>query len=326
MEPKKSLFRTNMIFFAIVAISFIIVKAYARGASPRFFDELIGQLLGFIFLSSLIAGITRLLSRKKPQRASYAFRITLGFLLFGQVSQMQKQRQKTQNELEMVKVQQKKTEFKNAAVTMEDPDEVRSAYNEYADAGQGALQRISQRSTGPEKQFYAIMGDWAKDSQKVAQEWMLSVQAVQSPRILDYSLLKHDGEFEHQRKIVKDYLDKTRAYQEYVANMIPNVEKKLEKLGKGNGYSERAWREKKQEYSGKSKNIGALTEAHVRYGMNLIDMLKLLESDAAAWSYENDEFLYTTDEFLKRYSEKMEAIQKGEAEVNALAGKLRTAQ
>ena len=59
-----------------------------------------------------------------------------------------------------------------------------------------------KKSTGLDKQISGIVRDHFKESQASQKAWGEIFNAVQAPRIMNYSILNNDTEFEYQRNII----------------------------------------------------------------------------------------------------------------------------
>lgn len=196
MKQEFTLSKSNKIYFGVITVLSFVLFVVFSGKTSYQIGEFTGRLIFLLLLPSLFAWIVWRLSGRKEKGGSLTFNIVLTLILLGQIGQFGNKLQQSQKIREL---HEQKKEFKKEISNADDPAEIDTAYNKFSDSVKDGLNRLSETSTGLEKQFYRIMSDFISESQATVQNWSNSYNSVLSPRILDYSLLNSDEEFDHQK-------------------------------------------------------------------------------------------------------------------------------
>src|SRR5690606_28479688 len=141
-------------------------------------------------------------------------------------------------------------------------------------------------------------------------------------RILDYSLLSSDEEFEYQKKIVRFYVEKTQSHSENFANMIPNLKKRLDALGENDEYTKGGLQAATKKYLSQKQVVEPLMQAHAEYGKCMVQSLEFLQKNNEVWTYENDEILINDETLLIEYRKLYKVLGDNEVVSNTLSEKL----
>lgn len=324
MKQKFTLSKSNKIYFGVVAvISLVLFLVFASKASYQVggeqIGELTGRLIGFLIFPSLFSWIVWRLSGRKENGGSLTFNIFLTLIVLGQVGQFGNKLQQSQ---QLQEIQEQKEEFKKKVSNTDDPGEWDAAYEEYVDSIQDGFSKLSAASTGQEKQFFRIMHDYVSEFQSTEQNWIESYDAVMSPRILDFSVLNDDEEFNYQINILIRYVEETKVYNEAMVNKMPILKKRLSVLGEKNEYAVGAIKGASNIHNLQMPIFEPLIQAHIEYGSNMIQVLELLQKNKNEWSYENDEMLIYSDDVLTKFNELFEVLGTNEESINELSTKL----
>lgn len=319
MKQKYSLSKSNKIYLGVIAVfSFVRFIATSNFTSYQL-GEFTGSLIAFLLFPSLFAWIVWGLSGRKGKAGSVTFNIVLTLLLLGQIGQFVNKSQQNLITRELVKQEE---QYKKEISSTDDPAKIDAATNKYFNSVQGELNKLAETSTGPQKQFYKIMSAYTSESQSIIQDFNDSVNAVLSPRILDYSLLNSDEEFDYQRNILRLYVEKTEIYIGLFANSVPDIKNRLSVLGEGNEYAKGAIDGVTGEYLAQKPFFEPLMHAHGEYGNNMIQILDLLQNNKDDWDYENDELLVYSQAVMDEYNELLEELGNNEAAINTLSDKM----
>ncbi len=321
MKPKFTLSKSNKIFVRIILgwflLRFIII--IFSGHTPYEIGEFIGKLFAYFLFPLLFAWIAWRLSGRKEKSGSVTFNVVLLLVVLGQIGQFGKRLQESQSVRE---IQEQKEEFKQTLANVDDLEQVDAAYEKFADSVIEEFAQLSERSRGEEKEFYKIMSGFVSDSRAMFQRWSDSFDAVQAPRILDYSLLNSDEEFDFQKDVLEHYIEETKAYNRHTSNMISDLKKRLSVLGQRSEYAAGAVKGATEKYLLQKPIFDSLFTAHVEYGNNIIQLLELLQKNQDEWSYANDELLIDSDAVLNECNELFEKMSINEATINTLSEKL----
>ena len=317
-----TLSKSNKIYFLIVAVLSIGAFIAMSDPTPYGIGGLIGRLIGLFLIPALIALIVWLLSGRKEKGGSWTINIVLTLVILGQVGQFGNNIQPSQQSQVLSEFGEAQVEFKRDISNIEDPEEFDDVYKKHVASMKHSLSDLSEMSEGTEKQFYMIMNEYVGEAQLVVQKWQDSFDAAQSPRILDYSLLNSDEEFDYQKNVLNYYTENTKAYGIYYANTVPDLKGRLSVLEEENPFVKGAVEAATEKYLSQKSVFEPLMQAHIEYGNGMIQMLDLLQKNKDMWSYENDELLFSDDRLLSQYNELVEVSGSKVETINTLSSKL----
>jgi len=319
MKEKFTLSKSNKIYFGVVAALSLVLFVASFDKTPYQIGELAGRLISFLLFPSLFAWIIWRLSGKKEKGGNVTFNIVLTLVLLGQIGQ---QGSNLQQSKILGEIQEQTDEFKKKALSMDPQSDFNASYNGFVESVEEGLSSLSETSTGTEKKLYEIMSEFTADTQITVQNWLKAYTAVQSPRILDYSLLDGDEEFEYQRNVLRSYIEQTRAYDKLFAHMIPDLRQRLNVLGENHALVKEAIKGAAEKYDLQKPIFEPLIQVHAQYGQNLIKTLDFLQRNMGEWSYDNEELLFSNENVLNEYNDLFEELRNNEATINTLSAKL----
>lgn len=316
MEQRFTLSKSNKIYYGIVAVAFIVLFIVAGDISSATIGRLTGKLIGFLLFPAFFAWIVWRLSGKNEREKSLTFHIVLTLTLLGQVGQAM-QRVQQQQKLDELAVYKK--EFKETV--SKDPETFNSAHAKFVDSYKKKLDSLSKTGTDSERQLFKIIHEFISKTQTMNQDWNNSIAAVQSPEILDYTLLNSDKVFENQIKVIQLYLDKTKAHQVFYKNFIPDLKERLSVLGENSVPARDTLEGATNKYLSQKPIMEPLIQAHLEYGNGLLRALEFLKKHQGEWVYTQNELNFSKDDMTNQYSKLLEDISKSEATINALSQK-----
>lgn len=319
MKQSFALSKSNKIYFGVIASLFLFSFVVFSEKSPYKIGELTGSLVSLLLFPSLFAWIIWRLSGRKEIAGSLTFNIFLSLILLGQIGQFANKLHHFQISKEL---QEQKEKFKKDISDADNPAKIDASYSKYKDSLKNGLTKLSETSTGQDKQFYRIMSDFVTESNVNIQSWRESYNAVLSSRILNYSILNSDEEFAFQKNIINLYVEKTKASNESFANMVPNLKKRLRVLGEGNKLAQGAIKGATEKHLSQKPILEPLMQSHIEYGKNMIQILELLQKNKDLWAYKNDQLLIYSDTVQNEYNKLIEKLGTNEATINTLSEKL----
>jgi len=288
MENKFKLSTINKRYIGLVALIFMLIFAVFSDKSAYQTGRLVGYLLTFSLLPALFAWIAWRLMGRKEGPASVTFNIVLSLLLFGQLG----------NKL-----------GRAGAV-----DELSKQETKFEVSGTDSVHQ---------KELSRIMGEYGSDMQAISKDWLAAGSSLQSAGVLDYSLLTNDAEFDRQRDVLKDYIEKTVLYSDFFTNTVPYMEARLSVLGEGNLEAKEAVDGFRKGYVQQKPFFDPLIQAHIDYGNNQIQILNLLQKNRDDWAYENGQLVVYSDELMDEFNKLATATTNNEKTIGTLAVKLR---
>ncbi|MCP4155187.1 MAG: hypothetical protein GY757_46105 [bacterium] len=314
-----SLSKSNKIYLAIVAGIFFLMLIPLSIKNPDHTGELIGRLLPLLLFPVFVSWIAWRVSGKDEGTGSITFNIVLTLLMLGLISQVWTNIRESQN-LNELRVQH--DEGRKELLNAEDPEKFDSAYNKYSNSLIDSMDSLAKTSTKSEKQFYKIMSRFLREAQVSNRAWRKSYDAVMEPTSFNLSLLKSDKEFQRQKNILKRFIQKAKSNQAFLANIVPNLKKRLSVLGKGNKFAKEAVEGVKKNYLRQKTVFEPFIQTQLKYGSNMLRVLELLEENKKDWTLENDELLIDNDKLLNRINALIDSIVKNEETINDLSKKM----
>ncbi|MHC4165609.1 MAG: hypothetical protein ACYSWQ_01485 [Planctomycetota bacterium] len=319
MKHEYRLSTSNKIYLGVVMSLSILLFILQRDKSSYETGRFFGGVVALIIFPMLFAWIAWRLSGRKIPGGSTTFNVILTLMLLARISQYTSDIGRSSSVPDL----QKHTErFKNNIVHAENQEEADAAVAELADSVKSELDSLYESSTGSEKRFYRIMKEIVQETQTMGQDWSASYDATLSPRMLDYSLLNSDEEFEYRIGVYERYIEKTRVYQDHMENMVSNMKNRLSVLGPNNEFARGAI-----EGAGKQRDLQMpffepLNKAHISRGETMILILALLREHRSDWSLENDELAIHNEAVSDRYDELVETLIDRETTINEMTLKL----
>lgn len=314
-----SLSKSNKIFYGFVAvISTTLFFIYSNNSAEQIGQQL-GRLFGLLVFPAIFGWIVWRLTGKKKNGGSITFNIILALAVLGQISTTIQNSQKSE---QINSLQKHSDSLRETFSNTDDQNEINEAYKEYTGNIENSLNELSKQSTGTEKQFYKILEDFVSNSQVVVQDWQQSFMAVNSDRILNYSILNNADEFNHQRGVLNDYINKTKIYNASFNDTIPDLKKQLSVLGKENSLAKGAIKSATEKHQQQKVIFEPLMKTHLEYGSNLIGILNLLEKNQGEWSEDNGQLVFNNDTTLAEFNLLIEKATLNENSINSLADQL----
>ncbi len=319
MKPRFKYSTFNKLFFGLFAVTTLgLFIAFGEKTSFEI-GRVIGKLVGTFLLPTVAALITWLMSGRKEGAGNLVFNVILGLMVLGQVAQFGN---RILNQQQMEEMQVQRQEFKSNALSTDDPEEFAEVYEEFSTSIRDGLKELSERSTGSEKLGYSIMSEFTSYSMQRAQAWQSAFAAIQSPRILDLSLLKTPGEYEFQRKVIQEYLENTVNYEAYFDNALADLKDRLSVMGDNDPFAAGALQETREKFSLQRPIVKPLMAAHIEYGSAMIGLIDLLWENPDEWSFENGEVFIENDEMIAQFNRIVETLGSQEVIINELSTKL----
>ncbi|RKX26163.1 MAG: hypothetical protein DRP47_08660 [Candidatus Zixiibacteriota bacterium] len=186
------------------------------------------------------------------------------------------------------------------------------------------LQQPEAAMEGQEQEEVSrVMGEYGSNMQAIVEDWRAVASSLQSAGVLDYSLLTNDTEFDRQRRILRDYIEKTMTYVDSFTNTVPYIEAKLSVLGEGNLAAKEAVDGFRKGYLQQKPFFDPLMQAHIDYANNQVEILNLLQRNKNEWADENGQLVVYNDELLDEFNKLATAIADNEKTIGTLVVKLR---
>ena len=342
MTPRYKISITNKVYFIFAAtfvVTFIAINVTPSTAEPprgithhfayqAFHDVrytvvyVFASLFVLLFLPSLFARFAWSLSGKRENGGSWIFNIVLTLLLLGHVAQASQQSQ------EIAAAKGIERDYQQAVQTFkttvgDTPGTTQTAYSQFTNSVEQTFDKESQKSTtGTEKKFYKILKDFIAHESVSTNEWFAAFHAVQAANVLNYSFLTSDEKFEQQKKVIADYIAKSKQQQKHFANILPSMKKRLSVLGENHPIVTEAMRGATDKHYLQKPIFEPLIESHIDYGNGMLQILNLLQKNRGKWTCVNGQLWFYNDGLQKQYNQLLPKLIENENQINTLSPKL----
>lgn len=318
-QNQYKLAKSNKIYYGFIAISSISLYIYIGIFTSYNIGKLIGLLLSYLLIPMLVAWIVWIFSKNKVNAGSITFNITLTLVVLGQFSQFAK---KVNFNKTLSEMSSQNLEYYKSLANDQDSDELNKSYDDYVNSMKNGFGELSKSSTGDEKEFYKIMAEYVEETNLIVKVWQDSFDKIDSPAILNLSLLKSDYEIIRQKKLITFYLESTKKYQLFFTNMVSNMTLKLNKFGVNSPIAEGGISGISEQFEKNEPIFTPLMVAHINYGTNMIEYLEVLQLNQDKWKFENDELIINDEIIDNKINEIFEQIEMHGTSINNLAEKL----
>lgn len=313
--------KSNRIYFGVVAIITILLFIFYGSYTPYQFGRTTGAVLFYLLIPMFFGWLNWKMSKRKKNSGSGVFNFFLTLLIFGQMLQFVERLEKNKN---MMEVERQRSKFIESLKTEEDPDKVNENYNNFINSMKTELDTLSQSSSGTEKMFFKVMEEFVNETQMIVNIWQESFDAVQEPRIFDFSVMNNKGEIVSQQGILNTYIKSSEDLLDNFNNMVSRVKIKLSKLDQNNRYVKGGIADIQLEYDKSAHVYIPLITNHIEYGNNMFSILELLQLNPHQWKYKNNELLFENLEIQSAYNEIFSKLEVNESMINQLTDELAT--
>jgi len=312
--------RSNLVFFAIVFVGWVAFFVLNPPRDAYSSGERLGTIISFFLFSTLFSWIAWMISKKSRSAASIVFNVLLTLGIMGQCSTHLQRAVKTQKINALVK---EKNALKNySGDSPEEIKELETNLASYRDQVESTFDQLIETSSGREAEFYGIMRDFARDSNRALVQFETSYTAVVDERVLNFSLLQDEQEMTEQKEIIRTYTNEAAIYKDFVAGNLDRLRVALKPLGETFPQSRGAISGAQKKFDQQVPTNNQLMDKHVEYGNAMIGIIDLLEENQGNWSYEEDIVTFEDDDASEKFNALVDEITGIEAAINSLTDKM----
>lgn len=320
MEEKKIGFRLSKVnwIFALIVIGISALFFLRRDGINGFS---LGYLFGSIVTSAIIplffAFIAWLVKGKKPYAGTYTFNIVLVLMCFGMVKELGAISKERTDSVDAIT--KSVSEYKNRINNEEDGID---AYQEHMANVDEGISKMIRNSTGNEQEVYKNLQKFTVINSSVMLDWQMSVDSVAQERILDYSLLNNQAEFDYQVGVLKHYKNLSESYKNHFENRKSILADLNKNIPKENLTLKGVMTGINKKDSVQKPIFEPFIKSHIDYSNDLLEIVKFLQNNQGKWEYKNDELIFSTVELEEKYSTLINKIAEDENQINELTDKL----
>jgi len=320
MKENKKRFKLSKVNW-VFALAVIGVSAFVFLRNDGINSFSLGYLFGSIVISGLIpllfAFVVWLIRRRKAYAGTYTFNVVLVLMCFGMIQEIgaiRKEKIKNANV-----ITNSAAEFKEKIINEEDAI---LAYETHSTNIEDGLSKMIKNSTGNEQEVYINLKKFTSINSSVMIAWQKSYDLVMEPRILDYSVLRDQAEFNYQIGVLKQYQKQSELYKSHFEKRMSLIEDFNKNIPKENKALKGVMKGISKKDSIQKPIFKTFINSHINYGNSLIEMVEFLKNNNEEWKYQNDELIFNSSELEKRYSDIIKQIAEVEVRINESTEKL----
>lgn len=320
MTQKKGKFKLSKFnwLFGLAVITFsIFIFLRKDGINSYSVGYAIGTIITTGIIPLVFAFIVWLIKGKKPYAGTYTFNIVLILLCIGSIREIGTRSLKRTDSISAIK--KSTLEYKKKINNDED---VTEAYKEHIGNVNDEISKIIKNSSGNEQEVYKNLQKFTVVNNSIMLEWQNAYDSVMLPRILDYSILNNQEEFNYQIKTLKQYKKQSQSYKNHFEkrkSIIVALNKSIPKdnqtlLGIMKGIDTKD--------SIQKPIFKPYINSHIKYADDLIELVEFLESNKGKWEYKNEELVFKSSSIEDEYLQMINKISEDESLINELTDKL----
>lgn len=320
MEEKKFGFRLSKVnwIFALTAIGISAVIFLRRDGINGFsLGYLLGSIVTLAILPLFFAFVVWLITGKKPYAGTYTFNIVLAFLCFGMMQELGRISKEKSDGVDAIT--KSISEYKNKLNNEEGGIE---AYQEHMGNVGDGISKMIRNSTGNEQLVYKNLQKFMSINNAVMIDWQKAVDSVGLDRILDFSLLNNQTEFEYQIGVLEHYKNQSEIYKNHFENRVSLLEELNKNIPKGNLTLKGVMTGINKKDSIQQPIFKPFIKSHIDYSNDLLEVVKFLQDNQGKWEIENDELTFSTIELEETFWTIVDKITEDENRINELNSKM----
>ncbi|WP_378172651.1 hypothetical protein [Aquimarina sp. SS2-1] len=314
MEKQKRGFKLSKVnwIFALIVIGISSLIFLRRDGINGFS---LGYLFGSIATSAIIplffALMVWLIKGKKEYSGTYTFNIILTLMCFGMIKEIGSMSKEQSESVDSIT--KSVEEYKERINNEEDG---LTAYREHISNVDNGISKMIKNSTGNEQEVYINLQKFSNLNSSVMINWQKAYDSVLAPRILDYSVLNNQEEFEYQIGVLKYYRKQSESYKSHFENRKSLIIDLNKNIPENNQTLIGVMRGINKKDSIQKPVFKPFINSHISYGNNLIKIVEFLNLNSGKWEYENEELIFENSELETKYSELINKITENENQVN----------
>jgi len=318
MKYPFKLAKSNIIYISIISFIIVIYRLLINGFDSYIIGGIIGTVIGLFLFPLLFALLFWFILGRKKNGGTTTFNIALSIILLGQFSNFTQeltQKQKPINDLKEAISTYKESNKVN-------PDSADINYAKYSGKIKTGVNELIKTSSGTEKKIFIVLNEFLIKTDSLNINWYKSYNDIENPRILDFKLLNNEKEFDYQIGVIENYTKNSKNFKAFFLNRITHLDNKLKKFNKNNKAVKGVIRGIKRKDSLQRPIFIPYINAHIAYGENLTELLRILKKEKGKWEYKNDEILLDSETSQRKCDSILINASEKEELVNELYDKL----
>ncbi|PCJ54967.1 MAG: hypothetical protein COA79_21355 [Planctomycetota bacterium] len=175
-----------------------------------------------------------------------------------------------------------------------------------------------------EKKAYITLSNWKKNSSDLNSKLQVFWKDLSSPRFLDSSLLKNEGEFEYQKKLVQAFITNAEACKINFVKMPMHFRTELSGLDYNNKTVKGVLSAIDKKFEKESPFTLPLFDARMDYGYKLQKLITFLENNNSSWSSVDNKFVFESVELASKFNMLTNYVDESHKAIGVCQKKYRT--
>lgn len=313
MKPSYKLTKSNKIYLLVIAVGAVVYSFIVPPNSLYAAGQTFGKLLSFVIFPAIFGWVVWLISGKKQNGGGMVFNLVLTLMVLAQIP---KANLSSNDRQQITGLKEDQERLRKTLLNSEDLDEIDQAQDEYLDSMQSRIHKIANDKSGSERKLWQMIGTFVDERVEIEKEWNTAFQEVQSDDVFNFALLDSNESYQHQKKVIENYIGKTEFYLNFFKDLMPTLEKRINDLSVSSKQAEAFIEGAKRSHNRQKPIFIPLMEAHIKYGGNMLSTLDLLNTHPDQWSYEDDDIWIDDDDLLNQYNENINDLTQLEETIN----------
>lgn len=254
---------------------------------------------------------------KKPYAGTYTFNGVLIFMCLGMMTEIGNINRERSEGVEALT--NSISDYKDIIINEEDG---LSAYQEHSANIDNGLSKIIANSTGNDQKVYQNLQKFTYINNAVMINWQKAFDSVSATRILDYSVLNNQAEFEYQIDVLEHYKEQSKLYRDHFYKRKSIIYDLNDNIPKSNLTLKGVMKGINNKDSIQKPIFKPFIQSHINYSENLIAMINFLQKNNEKWSYSDDEIIFDNTELEGKFNEIIDLIIEDEDQINELTDSL----
>jgi hypothetical protein len=198
------------------------------------------------------------------------------------------------------------------------PEEVDTAYNQFAETVTNQFDALAENSTGDEARVYAVLADFTRESASRSNHWRELSGAVMAPEILDLDRLVRMKDYQEQLDTLDAYITGTKTFKADILGMLDVLTERLRPIGLETKPVQGVLAGYREKFEKQRPSLLPLLDAHVAYGESIRDVVRFLRRIDTHWSRSEGNTVLDTDEHISEYNALIDELTRTETELQEL--------
>lgn len=318
MKHPFKLSKTNIIYFIIVCLVFIVHHLFVSKFDAEIIGFVIGSTIGLFIFPFLIGLLFWYILGRKEKGGTTTFNIILTIVAISQFNLFIQKNNKEREIYSNIKssIKDYKTEI------VDEPDTSHNAYNKmYNSIDDNIDDLIKSTSSNDEKRVFLVLKKFLSSSDKFNTKWLNAHKEISKETFFDFSVLKDKDELENQIFSVNSYINASKEYKSFFRTRLTTLDTDIRNLEINNDFIKGVLKEIRKKDALQKPIFNPYIDSHIEYGEKIKEALYILKKNK--WSYSKEGIINFKNINVEiEFNEILDEITEIEFKVNEWQAKL----